>query len=113
MFFTGDFVNHGGAGGTRAEPGGPGTVYLHKLPELINGTVPYDFIDNRTLYLNNKGLKAQNPQRNLTDTYSDYTKASVVVWLWPGLYPPTVTVATQLNNTDEDIVLDYLKVSHI
>jgi hypothetical protein len=109
-YVSGDFINHGGPGGARSEPGGPGTVYLHKLPELVNGTVPPDFIDNRTLYLNNKDYEPLNPARNLTDTYPQYTAASGVVWIWPGLYPPSVIVATQVNNTDEDIVLDHIKV---
>ena len=85
-------------------------MYLHKLPEIVNGTVPSDFTDNRTLYLNNKGYEPLDPARNLTDTYSSYTNGSGVVWIWPGSYPTSVTVATQINNTDKDIILDHLKV---
>lgn len=107
---SGDFINHGGAGGSNAEPGGPGTAYIHKLPVTVNGEIPEDFIDNRTLYLNNKGYEPRNPHKNLTDSYSDYTTASGVAWIWPGSYPPSVNVASPHSDYDEDITLDYLKV---
>lgn len=108
--FTGDFINHGGSGGSNAEPGGPGTVYLHNLPDLLNGSVPAHFVDNRTLYLNNKGFEPRDKYRNLTDTYPSYPNASGVAWIWPGTYPPLVTVAHPGINTDSDVKLDYLKV---
>lgn len=111
FYSTGDFINHGGAGGKNAEPGGPGTVYLHKLPELTEtGSIPADFNENRTLYLNNKGYEPRNPLRNLTDTYPDYATASGVSWLWPGSYPPSVFVASPDIDEKEDIIVDYLKV---
>ncbi|KAL4226615.1 hypothetical protein ACF0H5_014598 [Mactra antiquata] len=109
-FYVGDFLNHGGAGGILAEPGGPGTVYLHKIPDLVDGEIPEDFTDNRTLYLNNKGYEPMDPYRNLTDTYSDYTTASGVAWIWPGEYPPSVVVATSDVSPLTDVRLDYLKV---
>ncbi|KAH3816410.1 hypothetical protein DPMN_117926 [Dreissena polymorpha] len=59
----GDFINHGGSGGSKSEPGGPGTVYIHKLPDYVNGVAPAGFQDNRTLYLNNKGYEPKNPYR--------------------------------------------------
>ena len=109
--FSGEFKNHGGSSGSNSEPGGPGTVYIHHLPELVNGAVPAGFVDNRTLYLNNIGYEPIDKYRNLTETYGYYPNASGVAWIWPGTYPPLVTVANPGINTDEDITLDYLKVN--
>jgi hypothetical protein len=89
-------------------------VYLHKLPELLaNGSVPLSFSDNRTLYLNNKGYEPRDPYRNLTDLYASYPNASGVAWIWPGSYPPSVTVAQPGISTIKDVTLDYLKVYRI
>lgn len=112
-YFIGDFINHGGSSGSSAEPGGPGTIYLHKLPDLLsNGSVPAGFSDNRTLYLNNNGYEPRDPYRNLTDLYASYPNASGVAWIWPCSYPPAVTVAQPGINPNKDVILDYLKVSY-
>ena len=63
----GQFIGAGGEGGSDAEPGGPGTTYLHLLPEtgadqLLDGTVfvvTHDsnhtgVFTNRTLYIDNR-----------------------------------------------------------
>ena len=110
-FYVGDFINHGGAGGSNSEPGGAGTVYLHHLPDLtINGAPQAGFVDNRTLYLNNKGFEPRDRLRNLTDTYSDYPSASGVAWIWPGQYPPLVSVFNPSVDHNTEITLDYIKV---
>ena len=108
--FVGDFTNHGGRGGSNAEPGGAGTTYLHVLPDLVDGVIPDDFTENKTLYLNNKGFEPREPQRNLTDFYANYSLASGVAWIWPSPYPPSVEVGEPNTNEDVKINLDYLKV---
>ncbi|WAR26294.1 hypothetical protein MAR_011998 [Mya arenaria] len=109
-FYVGDFINHGGAGGSQSEAGGPGTVYIHHLPDMVDGQPPAGFVDNRTLYLNNKGYEPKDPYRNLTDTYPDYPAASGVAWIWPGEYPPLVNVFSTSVDPESDITLEYIKL---
>ncbi|KAI8478546.1 hypothetical protein Bbelb_437250, partial [Branchiostoma belcheri] len=68
-------------GGDGYEPGGPGTVYLHRLQpdnqtQLLDATseeaqVTHDSnvtqpLTNRTLYINNLGKRPRDPERNLS-----------------------------------------------
>ena len=66
----GEFIGAGGEGGSSAEHGGPGTTYLHLLPEigadrLLDGTTyvvtdtsEHDGVhSNRTLYIDNRCLQ--------------------------------------------------------
>ena len=105
---VGKFVNHGGSGGRGAGNGAAGTVYLHKLPDFMNGTIPDHFYENRTLYINNNNLEVVDV--NLTSLYPDYTMATGVTWLWPGPYPSHLQVSQPNLNSDNGIVLDYLQV---
>ena len=91
LFPIGTFRNAGGAGGSQAENGGPGTVYVHKLPVLdSSGQVPSTFVQNRTLWVDNEGKGPKDPLRNLTTYYSDITRGSAVAWLIPSEYPSFV-----------------------
>ena len=67
VYLAGAFRGAGGEGGSDAEPGGPGTIYLHLLPEdgadpLLDATVyvvTHDsnhtgVFSNRTLYIDNR-----------------------------------------------------------
>ena len=81
-------------GESNIEPGGAGTVYL----ERITHNVTYDIegfahrnvysnetefeIQNRTLYVNAYGRRPLDPDRNLSASFSDYTKrASARTWV--------------------------------
>ena len=108
--YLGEFKNHGGSGGVNAEPGGPGSIYLHRIPDRVDGQIPDHFSDNRTLLFDNNNYEPRDPLRNLTDTYSDYATASGVGWIEPGLYPAGVDIASPIENALQNIVLDYLKV---
>ena len=117
---VGSFIAAGGT--SQYEPGGPGTVYLHKLQSanetiLLDATSPEGQIThdsnvttaltNRTLYLNNLGRLPRSPNQNFTDYYSDYRSATTVVWLEPGTQ---ADIAWQRNsashNYTEDFVID-------
>ncbi|XP_077861760.1 LOW QUALITY PROTEIN: uncharacterized protein LOC100369350 [Saccoglossus kowalevskii] len=95
--FIGDFFAYGGDSGY--EPGGAGTVYLHKLLAsndsiLLDGTSPEALIShdsnvtseltNRTLYINNIGRYPRDMLRNLTSIYQDLELGSTLTWITPG-----------------------------
>jgi len=94
FFLSGQFISAGGDG---YEVGGPGTVYLEKLPPSPDVT----FLDaateegrvhhasnvtepatNRTLYINNLGRKGRSPTRNLTQYYQDVTMVRACNYSW-------------------------------
>ena len=107
----GRFVNKGGVGGTKSEPGGAGPIYLHKVPDYAdNGDIPGDFVENRTLHVNNNDQEPIKPSRNLTRTYENYSEASGVTFIFPGDYPDDVDVGTEIGDTTTDITLDYLQI---
>ena len=83
--FVGEFVAAGGEGGDSAEHGGPGTVYLHLLPEegadqLLDGTTyvvthdsEHDGVhSNRTLYIDNRFASTQTYQHHYSYIYFDF-----------------------------------------
>ena len=98
--FLGRFLSTGGA--SSYEPGGPGTVYLEKVPgnnatyghdriddaahsgrersaQSINGT---KWVQNRTLYINAMGRAPRDPAANLSSSYSDYGRSGAArAWL--------------------------------
>ena len=111
FYFSGHFVNIGGSGGHSAEPGGAGTMYFHRIPDYTEtGEIPAEFLENRTLHINNRGQEPVDPDRNLTSLYSNYAEASGVTLLFPGDYPDSVKVPTKLANPETDITLDYLQI---
>jgi hypothetical protein len=46
---TGTFKSAGGTGGSGGENGGPGTIYVHKLP--VENEDLSKFVSNRTLFI--------------------------------------------------------------
>ncbi|KAK3576662.1 hypothetical protein CHS0354_004947 [Potamilus streckersoni] len=110
-YYIGTFRNTGGAGGAGAEHGGAGTVYLHKLPDLLsNGQVAPDFTHNRTLYLDNMNRFPRNPLRNLTQFYTNYSLGSGVAWIFPGFYPSFVKPIFSPVDFTSDVILDHLQI---
>ena len=86
-------------------------MYLHKIPDYAAaGETPSDFAENRTLQVNNNGQEPVEPHRNLTSLYSNYAEASGVTFLFPGNYPESVKVSTEIINPETDITLDYLQI---
>ena len=86
-------------------------MYFHRTPDFTeNGTIPDDFVENRTLHVNNKGQKPVDPERNLTDSYKVPAEASCVTLLFPGDYPESIEVASKVMNPKTDITLDYLMI---
>ena len=111
IYVLGRFVNMGGAGGANSEPGGAGPIYLHRVPDYAdNGDIPGDFVENRTLHVNNNDQEPINPSKNLTSTYENYYEASGVTFIFPGDYPDDVDVGTEIGDTTTDITLDYLQI---
>nr|XP_054759184.1 uncharacterized protein LOC129265193 [Lytechinus pictus] len=122
--FSGSFVAAGGV--SSYEPGGPGTVYLHKL-QPVNGTSFLDAsspegqimhdsnvsspLTNRTLYLNNLGRLPRSKNRNLTELYSEYQSATTITWLEPSV-PAKIAIQrnNQSHNYSDDFVIDELHV---
>ncbi|CAH1775844.1 unnamed protein product, partial [Owenia fusiformis] len=126
--FVGAYIAAGGEGGANSENGGPGTIYLHKLPrsettllidktkanyeEIYEDTTGYDNIEiaNRTLYIDNRGRFPLDQNRNLTDGYDDMRQGSATAWALPGSYPSSV-VATEFDTEEKpDVVLDEIQV---
>lgn len=107
IMYTGTLRGEGGPGGTQAEPGGPGTIYLYKLPLLdSSGKVPAGFITNRTLHVDNQNQGPKDPFRNLTSAYTRYNQSSAMTWLIPSGYPSFVP---EIQSTTE-ITLDELQI---
>ncbi|XP_038052472.1 uncharacterized protein LOC119725183 [Patiria miniata] len=122
--FIGDFEATGGA--SSYEPGGPGTVYLHKL-QPRNGTTLLDAtsdeaqithdsnvtepLTNRTLYINNRGRRPRDWNRNITDGYADYASVPTIVWLTPTERAQIDVMRNDhTHNFTEDVILDELHV---
>ena len=122
--FAGDFEAVGGS--SNFEPGGPGTIYLHKLQPL-NGTVLLDAtsdearithdsnvtepLTNRTLYINNRGRSPRDKGRNITDGFADYASVSTILWLMPTERARIDVVRNEpSHNFTEDIILDELHI---
>ncbi|XP_071498055.1 uncharacterized protein [Diadema antillarum] len=116
--YSGSFV--GAGGDSQFEPGGPGTIYLHKLQPLnastlLDATLPEAQIThdsnvtaprtNRTLYLNNLGRLPRASHRNLTEFYSAYERATTVTWLEPG---HVADIARCLCNESSDYEADFV-----
>ena len=111
FLFSGQFVNAGGPGGTRSEPGGAGPMYIHRVPDYDeNGDIPENFAENRTLHVNNIGQEPIEPHRNLTSAYENYAEASGVTFVFPGDYPDDVSVGMEIVDPTTDITLDYLMI---
>lgn len=88
----------------KAENGGPGTVYLHRLP---NPNIdPKKFAENRTLLVANNNLKVKDNQKEVESGYSDISNSSCVAWVIPSAYPPIANLST----LPSIIVLDNLIV---
>ena len=88
----------------KAENGGPGTVYLHRLP---NPRIdPKKFAQNRTLLISNNNLKTKVSQKDVEGGYSDLSNSSCVAWVIPSSYPPIAN----LTASQSIIVLDNLIV---
>ena len=87
-FFVGTFKSAGGTGGSGGENGGPGTIYVHKLP--VENEDLSKFVSNRTLFIDNHNRAPNDPLRNLTDFYNDFTLGSAVAWIIPSDYPDFV-----------------------
>ena len=104
---TGEFKGVGGLGGSSAEHGGPGTVYIHKLPlddsvVFLDGTHPSAVVShdsnvtepvtNRTLFIDNRGRAPRNRNRNITNAYSDLRQGASIAWVitapLPDFVPP-------------------------
>ena len=73
--FTGMYVAAGGS--SNYENGGPGTVYLQKVP--VNLTA--EFSPNRTLYVSNNNKYPRNRVLDIRNAYEDLAKAPSVAWV--------------------------------
>ena len=116
----GQFKATGGLdGGGGSAVGGPGTVYIHKLPSdetLLDGTHPDAVIShdsNVTYELTNRTLFVDNHRRaandlSVTEAYSDYSHAGSVAWLIPGELPDFVPPV--LGAASSDVVIDNLQL---
>lgn len=100
----GTFKSVGGTGGSGGENGGPGTIYVHKLP--IENQDITKFVSNRTLFVDNHGRGPKNPLRNLTEVYNNFTQGGGVAWIIPVKYPDFV-IETK---SDTQIVLEELQI---
>ena len=122
--YSGDFEAAGGR--SNYEPGGPGTIYLHKLQplnstRLLDATsdearITHDSnvtepLTNRTLYINNRGRLPRGMDRNITDGYADYGSVSTIIWLKP-TERAEIDIARNepSHNFTEDIILDELHI---
>ena len=119
MNVTGEYRAVGGLqGGAGSAVGGPGTVYIHKLPSnetLFDGThdsavISHDSnvtreLTNRTLFVDNR-RRATNI--SVTDAYSDHSRAGSVAWLIPGDLPDFVPSVSGADSSD--VVIDYLQL---
>ena len=86
-------------------------MYLHRVPDYTeSGDIPSDFVENRTLHVNNNDQEPVEPHKNLTSTYQEYAEASGVTFVFPGDYPDDVDVGTEIINPATDITLDYLQI---
>ena len=117
---AGQFKAIGGLdGGGGSAVGGPGTVYIHKLPSdetLLDATHPDGVIShdsnvtreltNRTLFIDNRCLAAKD--QSVTTTYSTFSHAASIAWLMPGKLPEFVP--SVLGAASSDIVIDYLQM---
>ena len=104
ILITGTFKSVGGTGGSGGENGGPGTIYVHKLP--VENEDLSKFVSNRTLFIDNHNRAPNDPLRNLTDFYNDFTLGSAVAWIIPSDYPDFV-IETK---NDTQIVLEELQI---
>jgi len=119
---TGEYRATGGLGGGTgggSAVGGPGTVYIHKLPSnemLLDGTrddavISHDSnvtheLTNRTLFVDNRDRATDN--LSVTDAYGNLSRAGGIAWLIPGDLPEFVPSA--LGAQPSDIVIDYLQL---
>ena len=106
-----------------AEHGGPGTIYLHRLPP-DGATIQIDathdssiithesnvtgVLTNRTLYVDNHGRTPKDRERNLTLGYSTPGLGTSCAWLIPSRYPSFVGKPARAGN--EEIVIDYIQI---
>ena len=113
----------GGTGGSLAEHGGAGTVYLHSLPPdgttvMVDATHDSSIIThssnvtatltNCTLYINNHHRAPMDRDRNMTLGYSDLATASSCAWVIPSPYPSFVSAP--VNAGSEEVVVDYIQI---
>ncbi|KAI8479532.1 hypothetical protein Bbelb_427220 [Branchiostoma belcheri] len=118
--YIGQFLATGGDG---YEPGGPGTVYLHRLQpdnqtQLLDATseeaqVTHDSnvtqpLTNRTLYINNLGKRPRDPERNLSSLYTSYASTSTVAWILPAEPSQIADRNIPTHYFPEDVIIDEL-----
>jgi hypothetical protein len=60
ILITGTFKSAGGTGGSGGENGGPGTIYVHKLP--VENEDLSKFVSNRTLVIDNHNRAPNDSQ---------------------------------------------------
>jgi len=120
MNVTGEYRAVGGLqGGAGSAVGGPGTVYIHKLPSnetLFDGThdsavISHDSnvtreLTNRTLFVDNRRRATDNI--SVTEAYRDHSRAGSVAWLIPGDLPDFVPSVSEADSSD--VVIDYLRL---
>jgi hypothetical protein len=102
--FSGTFKSAGGEGGSNAEDGGPGTIYVHLLP--INPDDLSSFVSNRTLFIDNHDRSPKDPFRNLTQFYSNYSMGSGVAWMIPADYPDFVVESKE----SKDMIFEEIQI---
>ena len=123
LLLPGEFKGVGGLGGSNAEHGGPGTVYIHKLPlddsiVFLDGTHPSAVVShdsnvtepvtNRTLFIDNRGRAPRNRNRNITDAYSDLRHGASIAWVITAELPDFVPPVN--GSTEGVLALDYLQL---
>lgn len=106
--YIGQYLAVGGE--STVEPGGAGTVYIERITK--NATDNFEVlvhrntysndtefeIQNRTLYVNARGRRPRDPNRNLSSSFDDFTqKGSARTWL-------------TIDSADGDIKLNELQI---
>ena len=123
IWSAGTFSAAGGSGGSSAEHGGPGTIYLHRLPP-DDSTIQIDathdssiithtsnvtgVLTNRTLYIDNHGQTPKDRERNLTVGYLNLRVGTSCAWVIPSQYPSFVEKPEKAGN--EEIIIDYVQI---
>ena len=123
LFVLGEFIAAGGEGGTDAEHGGPGTIYLHLLPEvgadqLLDGTTYVVTADsthegvhtNRTLYIDNRNRPPNDVNRNMTDAYADLRYGNARAWVIPHPYSSIADDTIDGEPDGVEFIVDYLQI---
>ena len=119
----GEFRAAGGSAGISAEYGGPGTIYVHKLPTdnrsvLFDGTsdnsaISHDVnvtLTNRTLFIDNRGKLPKDRNRNLTEAWENFSLGSTTAWVIPGPYPNFVPAIDSNLTSQPEVPIDYLRI---